>query len=54
MTATGSENAAAIGCSHTLAEAVLVDSLAVRWLECPFHICNFLYFSIREGKDIIF
>lgn len=44
--ATG-KHLAAVGCRHALAEAVLVNSLAVGRLECSFHRCISLFF----GKD---
>ena len=44
VTTAGGENAAAVGGTHALTEAVLVDALAVRRLECSFHISIFIYF----------
>ena len=41
MGATGCENPAAVRRAHTLAEAVLVDTLAIGGLESPFHIFYF-------------
>ncbi len=35
--ATTGENLAAIGCGHSFAESVLVNSFTVRGLECSFH-----------------
>lgn len=39
-----SQNFAATCRQHALAEAVLVISLAVVWLECPFHISIIILF----------
>ena len=46
MTATGSKDPAAVRRAHALAEAVLVDTLAVGRLECSFHYLLFLYFTL--------
>lgn len=35
--AAASENFTAVGCGHSFAEAVLVNSFTVRGLECSFH-----------------
>lgn len=43
--ATTSENLAAIGGGHTGTEAVLVNSLSVRRLECSFH-CRLFFILV--------
>ena len=40
---TRSQYLAAVGCRHPLTETVLVDSLTLRRLECPFHGIIFLF-----------
>ena len=45
MTAAGSQHATTVGGSHTLAETVLVDTLAAGRLECSFHCMSFLLLS---------
>jgi hypothetical protein len=46
MTTTGGKDPAAVGRAHTLAEAVLVDTLAIGGLECSFHYLFILYFTL--------
>ena len=50
MTTAGRKYAAAIGRSHSCAEAVLVDTLATGRLERSFHCISFLYFSLKTGR----
>ena len=46
VTTARSQDAATVGRRHSLAEAVLVDTLAVGGLECSFHYFLFLYFTL--------
>ena len=46
--AAGREDPAAVRRAHTLAEAVLVDTLAAGRLECSFHCISFLYYSLIQ------
>ena len=54
--ATACENLAAFGGWHTLAETVLVHSLAVVGLKCSFHCCIsfLLYYSERNMSGVIY
>lgn len=55
MTTAGGQNATAVGGAHTLTEAVLVDALAVRRLECSFHYLDFyILFDNRTAKVVFF
>lgn len=48
------QHSAAIGCSHSFTESVLVLSLSVRGLECSFHLFIFftLLFAENQGAKI--
>jgi hypothetical protein len=48
LSTTSSQYAAAILCSHSLTETVLVFSLSVRGLECSFHRLIYLYVFIQK------
>ena len=48
LCATSCQYAAAILCSHSLTETVLVLSLSVRGLECSFHRLIFLYVLVKK------
>ena len=55
VAAAGSQHATAVGGTHALAEAMLVDALAVRRLECSFHYLNFyILFDNRTAKVVFF
>ncbi len=61
LCATSCQYAAAILCSHSLTETVLVLSLSVRGLECSFHRLIFLYvlvkkvfYAIQRAKLLLF
>jgi hypothetical protein len=54
MCTTGSQNATAVLCGHSLAEAVLVDATAIVRLECSFHfiycVLNYYIFNSIRAK----
>ena len=55
MATAGSQHATAVGGTHALTEAMLVDALAVRRLECSFHYLNFyILFDNRTAKIVFF
>ena len=54
VTAAGCKNPASVRSAHSLAKAVLVDSLAIGRLECSFHICFLYIFGKWTAKVSLF
>jgi hypothetical protein len=51
LLATGGKHLAAVGVFHAGTEAVLVLSLALMRLKCPFHRLNSILLPKRDGKN---